>query len=127
MLCQGAQSCGDYGGFHRVAETSEARLLHDLTVACQTSLFIKREKKKKNGKKWKKRRKRDPGKCNSNARPNGMAKLCGDHALLQLNSLADLKVGHRIEDAEPLQHWGAGGRKGRLVFYFNGELGRFTL
>lgn len=67
------------------------------------------------------------GKYNSNTTPNGTAERCGCHALLQLYSLADLKVGHRIEDVEPLQHWGAQGGRGRLVFYFNGGLGRFIL
>ena len=46
---------------------------------------------------------------------------------LQLYSLADLKMGHHIEDVEPLPHWGAQGRGGRLLSYFNGELGRFIL
>ena len=46
---------------------------------------------------------------------------------LHLYSLADLKMGHHIEDVEPLPHWGAQGRGGRLLSYFNGELGRFIL
>lgn len=66
-------------------------------------------------------------KHNSNTRPNAMAGRCGYNVLLQLYSLADLKVGHCIEEAKPLQHQGAQGGRGRLVFYFNGELGRFVL
>lgn len=53
--------------------------------------------------------------------------MSGYHVRLQQYRLADLKVGHCIEDVEPLQHWGAQGRGGRLVFYFNRELGRFIL
>lgn len=43
-------------------------------------------------------------KRNSNTRPNAMAGRSGYNVLLQLYSLADLKVGHCIEEAEPLQH-----------------------
>lgn len=39
----------------------------------------------------------------SNTRPNGVAERGGYQVLLQLCSLADLKVGHCSEDVEPWQ------------------------
>lgn len=57
-------------------------------------------------------------KYNSNTRPNRMAEQCSYHVLLQLHSLADLKVGHCIEGVEPLQHWGAPGQEREIGFLF---------
>lgn len=97
-------------------------------IHCMISLRNFRQVwEEKSGQKWKRKRKQDVEKDNSTTRPNGMAEPCGDRVLLQLHSLADLKVGHRVANVEPSQHGAAQGGRGRLVFYFSGELGRFIL
>lgn len=43
VVLQGAQGCGNCGGFRRVLELSGAHLPHDLFAEFQTSLFVKRK------------------------------------------------------------------------------------
>ena len=115
---------GNCGGFHRIPELSQA---HPSPPWSHCRISERLACKEKSGQKWKRKRKWDAEKYNGNIGPDGMAEWCGVHVLLQLDSLAGLKMGHHIEDVEPLQHWGAQGRRGRLLSYFNGELGRFIL
>lgn len=115
---------GNCGGFHRIPELSQA---HPSPPWSHCRISERLACKEKSGQKWKRKRKWDAEKYNGNIGPDGMAEWCGVHVPLQLDSLAGLKMGHHIEDVEPLQHWGAQGRRGRLLSYFNGELGRFIL
>ena len=115
---------GNYGGFHRIPELSQA---HSSPPWSHCRISERCACKEKRGQKWKRKRKWDVEKYKGNTGPDGMAEWCGFHVLLQLYSLADLKMGHHIEDVKPLPHWGAQGRGWRLLSYFNGELGRFIL